>query len=48
MITDLGIDRGQFVVEYVGEIISTVEAKKRQQEYDQLGLNFLMVVREFS
>lgn len=39
---------GQFICEYVGEIITTEEAKKRQQEYDRIGSNYLLVVREFS
>jgi len=42
------LKKGQFVCEYVGEIINLVEAKKRQCEYDKVGLNYLMVIREFS
>jgi len=38
---------GEFVCEYVGEVIPTKIAKERQQVYDLHDLNYLMVVREF-
>jgi len=39
---------GTFVCEYVGEVINTIEAMKRQVKYDSLGLNYLMVIKEFT
>jgi SET domain-containing protein len=38
------ISKGQFVAEYVGEVIKTMEAKERQKIYDQKGLNYLLVI----
>ncbi len=39
--------KGSFVVEYVGEIISTKEAQERQKVYDERGMNYLLVLREW-
>lgn len=41
------IEKGQFVCEYVGEIISTSEAKLRQTSYDRKGLNYLLIIKEY-
>ncbi|KAL5547167.1 hypothetical protein UlMin_006854 [Ulmus minor] len=48
---DESIPRGQFICEYAGELLTTEEARKRQQTYDELvsGARFssaLLVVRE--
>lgn len=40
------IRSGEFVCEYVGEVVSNAEASKRLSTYDATQRNFLMVVRE--
>lgn len=37
---------GSFVLIYYGEIVSTIEAKSRQQNYDKLNSNYLLTIRE--
>ncbi len=37
---------GAYVTEYVGELLSTEEARRRLVQYDKEGLNYLLVVRE--
>jgi hypothetical protein len=42
--------RGQFVIEYAGEVISDTEAQDRWKEYSEQGVrgNYILVVQEWS
>jgi len=40
------IEKGDFVLEYVGEVISFGECKKRSKLYDKKGLNYQLLVKE--
>lgn len=40
------LEAGSFVCEYVGEVISTNEAKQRHKAYDEEHRNYLIVIRE--
>ncbi|KAK9169497.1 hypothetical protein Syun_001637 [Stephania yunnanensis] len=51
LFADQFVQRGQFVCEYAGELISTEEARRRQSKYDELAASCgfasaLLVVRE--
>eukprot|EP01083_Nonionella_stella_P034395 94134_1 len=42
------ISKGEFVIEFVGEVLSPEEGSKRRKIYESTGLNYMMSVREFS
>ncbi|XP_030517630.2 histone-lysine N-methyltransferase SUVR3 [Rhodamnia argentea] len=51
LLADQAIDKGRFVCEYAGELLTTKEARARQKEYDELATSrgfssALLVVRE--
>eukprot|EP01083_Nonionella_stella_P200701 734761_1 len=41
------ISKGEFVIEFVGEVLSPEEASKRRKIYESTGLNYMISVREF-
>jgi histone-lysine N-methyltransferase SETMAR len=47
VVTRQHIAKGTFVCEYIGEVISTSEAKRRMEIYDKQNKNYLLIIREF-